>query len=561
MVELDEGDPVFMGGTANAGFGPRTQFGEQLSERYRAVVGTKHFEAKRKSIFGRDTQPEKSMIEGPSITPVSASMLDPSRWDLLISAAWKDPSEHINVKEARVCLMALRRACRTKANLGKILLVLTDNLVSALVFERGRSSSGPLNRLCRRSSAYQIACGVQMRLRHIPSEKNVSDGPSRRWGADKPVRRTTSSNQKHRSDRGDAVEEITGSGPMAGHVSAHSFEIGLSESVVPTLNASSSSVSKRGKPVFFLELFSGTARLTKAMKSQGLKVLPDFEVAKGREFDLLNPHIQRVILDWMKKGRIWMIHLGTPCTVWSRARHNLKNWKKARLSETRGVACALFTSVVIRLALSLGIRFSLENPQSSRLWRFGPIETIFKDKRIHFFSFHLCQYGASYKKATSIMTNTKELEALVKLCSGGHKHVQLRGSERVKIDGEYITRNRTAGAGAYPLHLCNDWAQVCRRVAPSDAVGVSSWHSCNQLLLDVWDALDAAGMSSKTIFSRGHKPDLEETNPFILFASKYIKTHPVIFGQHSNAEASAIRQRFNKNCASHDSQTKGPQRE
>lgn len=556
-VELNEDDPVFAGGTADAGFGPRTQFGEQLSERYRAAVGTKQFEAKRKRIFGQDTHPEKSLIEGPGITPVSASLLEPSRWDLLISAAWKDPSEHINVKEA-ICLMALRRACRTKANLGKVLLVLTDNLVSALVFERGRSSSGPLNMLCRRSSAYQIACGVQMRLRHIPSEKNVLDGPSRRWGADKPVRKTISSCSKHPSDHGDAVEEFNGSRPMAGHVLAHSLEIGRSETVVPTSNVSPSSVGKRGKPVFFLELFSGTARLTKAMKSQGLRVLPDFEVAKGKEFDLLNPHIQRVILDWMKKGKIWMIHLGTPCTVWSRARHNLKNWKKARQSETRGVACALFTAVVIRLALSLGIRFSLENPQSSRLWRFGPIETIFKDKRIHFFSFHLCQYGAAYKKATSIMTNTKEFETLVNICSGGHKHLQLRGSERVKIDGEYVTRNRTAGAGAYPSHLCNDWAQVCRRIAPSDAVGISNWHSCNQLLLDVWDALDAAGMSSDTVFSRGHKPDFEETNPFILFASKYIKTHPVIFGQHSNAEARAIRQRFSKDSATHHSQTKGP---
>lgn len=150
------------------------------------------------------------------------------------------------------------------------------------------------------------------------------------------------------------------------------------------------------------------------MKGQNFRVLPDFEVSKGTEFDLLDPLVQQVIVSWMKQGRIWMIHLGTPCTVWSRARHNVKNWRRARDKEAKGVACAIFTAVVVRLALSLGIKFTLENPQSSRLWNFEPIAQIFTDKRVHFFTFHMCAYGTPHKKGTSILTNVAELTTLVK---------------------------------------------------------------------------------------------------------------------------------------------------
>ena len=60
------------------------------------------------------------------------------------------------------------------------LLQLSDNLVSALAFDKGRSKSWALNAMCRRACALTIAADIVWRLRHIRSEGNVSDRGSRR---------------------------------------------------------------------------------------------------------------------------------------------------------------------------------------------------------------------------------------------------------------------------------------------------------------------------------------------------------------------------------------------
>ena len=94
--------------------------------------------------------------------------------------------EHINIKEARVCLMSLRRLSRTTRNLGVTALTLTGNLVSVLALEKGRSGSRSLNHICRRSAAYQLAGRIQWRLRHVESKRNNADAPSIWFGPDFP---------------------------------------------------------------------------------------------------------------------------------------------------------------------------------------------------------------------------------------------------------------------------------------------------------------------------------------------------------------------------------------
>ena len=171
------------------------------------------------------------------------------------------------------------------------------------------------------------------------------------------------------------------------------------------------------KPRYMLELFSGTGRLTQAFAEQNkAQVLPDFEVAKGSMFDLLCPTTQQLILKLVRSGRVWYVHLGTPCTVWSRAPHNLRNLRRARQKEATGFALALFLARVIRYCLASNVRFTLDNPQSSRLWEFAPMLDILRDKRVNFFTTHMCAWGMPYKKPTSIMTDIVELSSLQKHC-------------------------------------------------------------------------------------------------------------------------------------------------
>ena len=83
--------------------------------------------------------------------------MDADNCRLLGAHPWKWPSEHINVKEARVALLGLRWVARMARNCGRRFLTLSDSLVTIGVFEKGRSSRSPvLMALCRRAAAYQL---------------------------------------------------------------------------------------------------------------------------------------------------------------------------------------------------------------------------------------------------------------------------------------------------------------------------------------------------------------------------------------------------------------------
>ena len=171
-----------MGCKPHAGLGPRTAYGRHLDSKMDQTVSTQTFKRKQQKLFGKPLQSERSMIQVPGIPEVSPVWTEPTQWDLVTAAAWKFPSEHINLKEGRVALMSLRRLCRTVKNLGHTALTFCDNMGVVLAMERGRSSSGPLNGYCRRAAAYIVAGGVNWRLRYIRSEVNPADEPSRRFG-------------------------------------------------------------------------------------------------------------------------------------------------------------------------------------------------------------------------------------------------------------------------------------------------------------------------------------------------------------------------------------------
>ena len=76
--------------------------------------------------------------------------------------------------------MALERHVRSAQQRHCRLLQLSDNLVSVLAFDKGRSKSWALNVLCRRVCALVVVCDIVWRLCHIRSEKNVSDEGARK---------------------------------------------------------------------------------------------------------------------------------------------------------------------------------------------------------------------------------------------------------------------------------------------------------------------------------------------------------------------------------------------
>ena len=119
--------------------------------------------------------------------------------------------------------------------------------------------------------------------------------------------------------------------------------------------------------------------LTSAIASAGLRVGVPFDIQNGWNFDLSKAWVQQLIKSWIIEGRIWYIHLGTPCTLYSIARKKTSQGVKFRIS------CTLFTAEVIRLCHIHGVYFTLENPKTSRLFKLPCVSRALE--------FDCCRYG------------------------------------------------------------------------------------------------------------------------------------------------------------------------
>ena len=172
---------------AGSGLGIDTQYGQWLQQVLadgdwlRTSAITSQVKARKKH------RADDRALEYPALVePVSSTLLRPNRFKLLWAKRWRDPSQHINLKEAMVALSSLKRTARVSSLVGSLKLTLCDNLAVVLAFEKGRSGSPALNRLCRKAASLQAGLGLGWRLRHIESPRNVSDGPSRWFENNRP---------------------------------------------------------------------------------------------------------------------------------------------------------------------------------------------------------------------------------------------------------------------------------------------------------------------------------------------------------------------------------------
>ena len=302
--------------------------------------------------------------------------------------------------------------------------------------------------------------------------------------------------------------------------------------------------STSGGIPYCLEVFSGSGNLSAALKATGLPVLPDIEIQKGSEFDLLRKSTQTVLLRLLSTGKIKYVHFGTPCRVFSRARHNLQNYKQARLHETEGVALALFTVRCIRVMLRVGGYFSIENPLTSRLWDFEPVRELFRHRDSRFIRWDMCGFSTSYKKPTALLTNMPNLSGLARTCTRDHQHAVLRGSESRWVGGELKRGTKASFAGEYPMSLCTTWASLV-----SETLGSSSHSSraSRSMAHGFKTALhEAVHCSHRKVCQHARGADkssnTQKTDPTLTEATAYIREKGVVFGQHTNAEVQSLKQ-------------------
>ena len=438
------------------------------------------------------------------------SLVVPERWRTVVQRKWKH-DEPIHMKEGRVALMSLRRESRSLSSHGKRLLTLCDNLSAVCAFDRGRCKDLSLLSLCRRSLALQLATGIQWHLRYVETARNPSDEGSRSFPPSKhkplgiktpnvagstplPSSSCTARLLRQTADFGrggkslgkrlrrvggvDMMSEVNETSPVAGDAAspeegprfskASSSKPPITRLVMQT-SAERSAKTRSSMPQIapsFLELFSGSSRLTSAISMKGLRVAVPFELTNGRCYDLSRRTVQNLIKEWICSGRIWYVHLGTPCTCFSIARSREASGKKYK----DAMRCVHFTAEIIRLCVVHGVYFSLENPKTSKMFQIGCIRKALRQADAEFVEYHCCRYGCPYKKPTILATNCLALVPLGKQCSCGKRgHEHLRGRVRLlQADGKFRWFWKTSLAGEYPGELCHYWASLlCNIASPS----------------------------------------------------------------------------------------------
>ncbi|CAK0826987.1 unnamed protein product [Prorocentrum cordatum] len=170
---------------------------------------------------------------------------------------------------------------------------------------------------------------------------------------------------------------------------------------------------------FFLEVFSGSGRLGRAVAAEGLPVLL-WDICLGPEYDLLSPQKRGLIRSWVRSGLVIGIHIGTPCNTWSRARDippgpmplrsdafplglpDLSVKDQAKVDA--GNVFMIFSAGLMHEAIRANIPASNENPQTSRLWLAPPFVRLLRSSAVTFTITHFCQWGAPWRKATAFAT-------------------------------------------------------------------------------------------------------------------------------------------------------------
>ena len=232
--------------------------------------------------------------------------------------------------------------------------------------------------------------------------------------------------------------------------------------------------------LLFLEIFAGTARLSKVARDVGIQILPiDKTNARASQFfvaqyDLANADDVEALVELIKteRHRILAIHLAPACGTASRAREKklsslakrgfkipvplrskekpmgldgLQGLDKVRTESANLVYSA--TAVIVRLCIELQVLCSVENPANSLFWFFPEIaELLDKGFRV---DFHNCMHGGTRNKLTTWWATQNVFGELSILCDGRHEHAKWNP----KPVGQKLAFP-TAEEAAYPILLC-----------------------------------------------------------------------------------------------------------
>ena len=228
---------------------------------------------------------------------------------------------------------------------------------------------------------------------------------------------------------------------------------------------------------WFLEVFSGTARLTAILRSMGIPCLPPIDIMVSElvtePADVVDATFWDFIMQLILLGAIFFMHFGTPCNTFSSARKDDGGPPPLRSAEfpeglpnldldlfsvtflgnlfvdrTAEACCALCL---------LGKDFSVENPLFSLIWSTSALVKVAASCRTINVDFDQCMWGAPSVKPTRLMVTDAHFRALEVRCDGSHKHIKLKGKVWSPFSGRKVYRTKLAQE--YPFRMCEVMAQ------------------------------------------------------------------------------------------------------
>ena len=232
--------------------------------------------------------------------------------------------------------------------------------------------------------------------------------------------------------------------------------------------------------LLFLEIYGGTARLSKAARDAGLQVLPIDKTSMRAsqifvaQYDVTNPEELAALLELIETEhkRVLAVHLAPACGTASRAREKklsnlarkgfkipvplrskekpmgldgLQGTDKLRTESANIVYSA--TATIVKLCQKLDLLCSIENPANSLFWFFPEIEALLDSG--YSVSFHNCMHGGSRNKLTTWWSTKDVFSELGVLCDGKHDHAKWNPVPQ----GTNLSFP-TAEEAAYPMLLC-----------------------------------------------------------------------------------------------------------
>ena len=226
---------------------------------------------------------------------------------------------------------------------------------------------------------------------------------------------------------------------------------------------------------FCIELCSGTAGLTAAIRKAGLRssfgidhVVKAGSKAPIIKLDATKPEDQAMIKSWLESPQCLALHCGVPCGTSSRAREinnggprplrsdsfpegipGLTQAESARVCKANSIysfACCIILCVL------LGVHWSIEQPLRSIFWLTKYWRQVLQHVVPYEVIFHSCMFGGMRPKATKIMTSMVQLCALSRSCDHSHPHLAWGKSP----SGSWATSSEVE----YPHGLCKAWADI-----------------------------------------------------------------------------------------------------